>query len=175
MRPSILFLHLPLFQDQMAYPLYGVVGALVVFAFVAQRLAKYVVATRFQKAHGCKPARQIPQWDRILGYDLYKSQVNASKNKQILKVAMKRYEDNGITWSAVMMGSIWNNTIDPENIKAVLATNFKDFGLGQRHQAFGPLLGRGIFTTDGGQWEHSRVGILLSITRAVRLILHRLS
>lgn len=39
------------------------------------------------------------------------------------------------------------NTIDPENVKAVLATNFKDFGLGQRQRAFGPLLGQGIFTT----------------------------
>ena len=99
-----------------------------------------------------------------MGFDLYKTQVNASKNKKILQVGSKRYEDNGITWSAVMMGEIWNNTIDPENIKTVLATNFKDFGLGQRHEAFGPLLGHGIFTTDGAQWEHSRVGILLSIT-----------
>jgi hypothetical protein len=39
------------------------------------------------------------------------------------------------------------NTIDPENVKALLATNFKDFGLGQRLDAFGPLLGEGIFTT----------------------------
>lgn len=39
------------------------------------------------------------------------------------------------------------NTIDPENVKALLATNFKDFGLGIRLDAFGPLLGQGIFTT----------------------------
>jgi hypothetical protein len=39
------------------------------------------------------------------------------------------------------------NTIDPENVKALLATNFKDFGLGQRLDALGPLLGEGIFTT----------------------------
>lgn len=47
-------------------------------------------------------------------------------------------------------------TVDPENIKAVLATQFKDFCLGQRHSQFRPLLGDGIFTLDGNGWHHSR-------------------
>ncbi len=42
---------------------------------------------------------------------------------------------------------IYINTIDIENIKTILASNFKDFGLGQRQDAFGPMLGQGIFTT----------------------------
>lgn len=79
------------------------------------------------------------------------------KEKQILEVGCKRYLDNGATWSATMMGQTFFNTIDPENIKAILATNFNDFGIGQRVDAFGALLGRGIFTSDGTQWEHSRV------------------
>lgn len=48
-------------------------------------------------------------------------------------------------------------TIEPKNIQAILATQFKDFGLGDaRNNNFKPLLGRGIFATDGKQWEHSR-------------------
>jgi cytochrome P450 len=47
-------------------------------------------------------------------------------------------------------------TIEPENIKAVLATQFKDFCLGTRHQQFDPLLGDGIFTLDGAGWSHAR-------------------
>jgi len=39
------------------------------------------------------------------------------------------------------------NTIEPENVKHILATNFKDFGIGERQDAFGALLGQGIFTT----------------------------
>lgn len=62
-----------------------------------------------------------------------------------------------MTWSSTAMGRVFVNTIDPENIKAVLATNFNDFGLGHRLHTFGPLLGKGIFTTDGAHWEHSRV------------------
>ncbi|CAK9439969.1 uncharacterized protein LODBEIA_P40690 [Lodderomyces beijingensis] len=47
-------------------------------------------------------------------------------------------------------------TIDPENIKAVLATQFNDYGLGTRHAHFLPLLGDGIFTLDGSGWKDSR-------------------
>lgn len=47
-------------------------------------------------------------------------------------------------------------TIEPENIKAVLATQFNDFSLGTRHAHFYPLLGDGIFTLDGEGWKHSR-------------------
>jgi cytochrome P450 len=47
-------------------------------------------------------------------------------------------------------------TIEPENVKALLATKFPDFSLGVRHNAFYPLLGDGIFNTDGELWSHSR-------------------
>lgn len=47
-------------------------------------------------------------------------------------------------------------TIDPENMKAILATQFNDFALGSRHVKFSPLLGNGIFTLDGEGWKHTR-------------------
>lgn len=47
-------------------------------------------------------------------------------------------------------------TNDPENIKAVLATKFKDFSLGRRLFNLGPTFGSGIFTQDGNLWKHSR-------------------
>ena len=81
----------------------------------------------------------------------------ALKKKILLDVNYKRYQDNGITWSATMMGKTFFNTIDPENLKSILATNVNNFGIGERLAAFGPLLGKGIFTSDGTQWEHSRV------------------
>ena len=48
------------------------------------------------------------------------------------------------------------STLEPENIKAILATQFNDFSLGTRHAHFAPLLGDGIFTLDGAGWKHSR-------------------
>lgn len=48
-------------------------------------------------------------------------------------------------------------TIDPVNIQAILATNFKDFKLGERRiREFKPLLGDSILNADGASWEHSR-------------------
>jgi cytochrome P450 len=48
-------------------------------------------------------------------------------------------------------------TIDPEHIKAVLATNFTQFGKGDRfHATWQPFLGDSIFTTDGQLWQQSR-------------------
>lgn len=48
-------------------------------------------------------------------------------------------------------------TCEPENMKTILATSFKDFELGKlRHDNWGEVLGDGIFTVDGKEWEHSR-------------------
>jgi hypothetical protein len=115
----------------------------------------------FLKKHGCKPVYRIPQTERIIGYSYFKEQVAAAKDKRFLETLTKRYQKYGSTWSATAMGRVFINTIDPDNIKAILATNFGDFGLGHRMRTFGPLLGKGIFTTDGAAWEHSRVCAIL--------------
>ena len=48
-------------------------------------------------------------------------------------------------------------TTEPENIKMILATDFKSYSLGDhRKKIMIPLLGEGIFTTDGAAWQHSR-------------------
>jgi cytochrome P450 len=59
------------------------------------------------------------------------------------------------------------NTVDPENIKAILATQFNDFGKGEEFnkswrfvRTFGVLLikfmGEGIFNVDGKKWSAAR-------------------
>lgn len=48
-------------------------------------------------------------------------------------------------------------TDDPENMKAILATQFKDFGKGESfHQDWKEFLGDSIFATDGELWHNSR-------------------
>lgn len=48
-------------------------------------------------------------------------------------------------------------TADPVNIKAVLASQFEDFGKGEHfHETWKHFLGDSIFTTDGKQWYASR-------------------
>lgn len=48
-------------------------------------------------------------------------------------------------------------TADPENIKAILATQFSDYGKGKPfHDEWKDFLGDSIFTTDLDQWHDSR-------------------
>lgn len=48
-------------------------------------------------------------------------------------------------------------TAEPENIKAILATQFKDYGKGEAFRRdWHMFLGNGIFTTDGTLWHNSR-------------------
>lgn len=48
-------------------------------------------------------------------------------------------------------------TADPENIKAILATQFKEYGKGEQFRLdWHAFLGDGIFTTDGDMWHNSR-------------------
>jgi len=48
-------------------------------------------------------------------------------------------------------------TVDPENIKAILATQFGDYGKGEPfHREWRAFLGDSIFTTDGDMWHGSR-------------------
>ncbi|KAI7278545.1 hypothetical protein KC343_g2249 [Hortaea werneckii] len=48
-------------------------------------------------------------------------------------------------------------TIEPANVKAILATRFDDWIIGERrHRALRPCQGHNIFTSDGAFWRHSR-------------------
>ncbi|KAG5929428.1 hypothetical protein E4U42_005895 [Claviceps africana] len=48
-------------------------------------------------------------------------------------------------------------TVDPDNIKAILATQFSDYGKGESfHDEWHEFLGDSIFATDGALWQNSR-------------------
>lgn len=72
----------------------------------------------------------------------------------------KTYELN--SW-----GTMAIHTMDPQNIHEVLATSFGKFGVQPLRLAVSePFLGRGVFTTDGPYWEHSRELIRPMFSRA---------
>lgn len=56
-------------------------------------------------------------------------------------------------------------TRDPENIKHILSTQIHNFSMGRRHRYLEPLLGDGIFVTDGPAWSHSRAMLRPQFTR----------
>lgn len=138
-----------------------VVGALVSY-FVITKVATYIEAVRFARANGCKPLRKFPQSERIVGWGMYRKAKELRARHEFLEAGRQRFLEQGHTYQITVLGTTFVTTDEPENIKCILATNFKDYGIGKRLEAFGPQFGSGIFTTDGAHWEHSRVRHLVS-------------
>lgn len=64
------------------------------------------------------------------------------------------FQEHGNTVGMNVISQPIIQTIEPENVKTVLALGFSDFGLGPRREHFlGPLVGHGIFTTEGPAWK----------------------
>ena len=68
----------------------------------------------------------------------------------------QRFDACGNTFTSKLLLVNAISTIEPENVKTVLSTRFKDYGLWRRFEFVGKLLGHGIFTSDGEAWAHSR-------------------
>lgn len=136
----------PGLEGRMAYNVSTIVIFLTLL-FAIRKAFRYIWVATLKRKHGCQSESRIPQIDPVLGYDIFRIQVDAFKNNQVLSLAFSRYQKYGLTWSVKLMGGRFYNTIETENIKAILATSFKDFGLGGRQEACKPLLGKGIFTT----------------------------
>ena len=124
------------------------------------------------------PARLKYQWP--LGIDLLIEAFKADRVDRILDFFVSLVERTGTTFEQVILGARGIDTIDPENIEAVLHTQFNgkdyicpprtfksrasskhaelciEFSLGARSDNFRPLLGHGIFTQDGAAWKTSR-------------------
>ncbi|GME49952.1 Cytochrome P450 52A13 [Neofusicoccum parvum] len=61
------------------------------------------------------------------------------------------------TFETRLCGTRWVFTADPENVKAMLATQFSEYGKGARmHRDWNDLMGDSIFTADGQRWHESR-------------------
>ncbi|TGO58634.1 hypothetical protein BOTNAR_0178g00210 [Botryotinia narcissicola] len=80
---------------------------------------------------------------------------------------MKHHMQIGSTYTEKSIGTTTIFTIDTQNLQAYYSTNFKDYGVYHlRKKAFYPLLGDGVFSTDGPSWERSRAVIRPTFTRS---------
>ncbi|KAF2757314.1 n-alkane-inducible cytochrome P450 [Pseudovirgaria hyperparasitica] len=116
---------------------------------------KEKIRQRFSRDNGCQPLRD---WDSHwpLGLDLLLKAFRYARSHQILQFFLSVLKKSGTTCQQSLLGATGVLTIDPENIEAILSTKFEDFGMGLRAPTFYPLLGSGIFTQDGVEWQHSR-------------------
>ncbi|KAK9487661.1 cytochrome P450 [Lipomyces starkeyi] len=130
-----------------------VLSALFVGYLLVRRINSIVVERQFAKRGAVRLPSRSEDW---LGIRQFFLLFRALRNDKYLDVAQWYHNEYGTTFGAKVLGEMITNTIDPENIKAVLATQFNDFDLGSRFEAFYPLLGDGIFTLDHQGWSRSR-------------------
>ncbi|CAJ0553157.1 Ff.00g116690.m01.CDS01 [Fusarium sp. VM40] len=137
-----------------------VVGAYFIFNYVSRNLSRRRLSAR----HGCQPILAVYP-SRWLGVNFIFDTLKNYKERNYLFSLCRQFEVVGWTHEVRMLGgaSIW--TIDPENLKAVLSNNFKDYNLGHRLDVMKDLLGRGAFVTDGEEWQHSRALLRPSFNR----------
>ena len=125
--------------------------------FIYTRLALYLRRRAFKKQHGCKPCPHTYNKDPFLGWDSIQESIREAKNRSLLARHRIRFlSQNTNTFYTRQVNMPIIVTMEPENIKTVLSLRFKDYSLGNRKIAFGPLLGDGIFNSDGEKWANSR-------------------
>ncbi|CAG88380.2 DEHA2E18590p [Debaryomyces hansenii CBS767] len=127
------------------------IGAYILFS-ISTRINDRIL----MKKLGAKPM-QMNAPNSFWGIPLMFRLLKAKREGTMVDVTKERYKELGVdTFNVNIAGTHAVVTRDPENIKAILATQFNDFALGKRHTHFKPLLGDGIFTLDGAGWKHSR-------------------
>jgi cytochrome P450 len=104
---------------------------------------------------GCAQSRTLTWTEYFSSWELRR--FAEVQEHEYLEGATNRYAEYGGTFQTTMFGASLFNTIDPENVKAVLSTDFHDYSIGTRRKAaFRPLLRDGIFNADGQLAAHSR-------------------
>ncbi|KAH6659153.1 cytochrome P450 [Truncatella angustata] len=107
---------------------------------------------------GCLPVKTLPQRLPDFGLTNIIRVMKAFKSGKLLELTESRFQSaRASTVAVTTLGrtTIW--TMDPKNVQSILAFDFKAWSIGSRRKgAFKTLLGKGIFTSDGDDWKHSR-------------------
>ena len=128
---------------------------------------------RVARQFGCQPAKQYPNWEPFLGLDLFASLHRADTRGQRSQAYADLHKRYGKTFEMKALSASVIHTADPQNIQAVSATKFNDFGVGPIRKSVGvPFLDGGVFTEDGEFWRHSRSLIRPTFNRVEIADLH---
>ncbi|CAF9923181.1 MAG: hypothetical protein ALECFALPRED_002318 [Alectoria fallacina] len=131
--------------------------ALILYV-VVRKYFEYHVYFALGLKYGCLPPPQLPnQWP--LGIDWIRKLWHSDSEQHLLAFLCSiadGYEPRNNLFQYLLVGPRAYHVLDPKNLEAVLSTNFQDYGFGDRHGVFSPLLGNGIFTQEGPAWKHSR-------------------
>ncbi|MCJ1313551.1 hypothetical protein MMC25_007230 [Agyrium rufum] len=114
----------------------------------------------FANRHGCQlpPRNQHKNLlGRLFGLDIIQDMKKGLAESTLLEQAAAKFDEYGATYESAFMGYTVINSIDPRNIQAWSTSSFTKFGREPLRRAMKKeIWGRGIMSTDGAYWEHSR-------------------
>lgn len=131
---------------------------LAILLFTTYIIANHVLDSLRIRRYGAR-APQISGW-LPLNTDIVLDSMKNSREHTDLKFwtwLFSHSKSNSPTVECPLGGQRFIFTAQPENIKAILATQFGDYGKGEPfHEDWKEFLGESIFTTDGDLWHGSR-------------------
>ncbi|KAH8691445.1 cytochrome protein [Talaromyces proteolyticus] len=137
----------------------------VIFAILAiKRGLRILQEWKFARLNHCR--KPLVASSGFLGIGRMISMLSAMKKCEALELIRSWHQQYGKTYRT-SLGRTVIMTIEPKNVQTILALKFKDFELGHyRNKALAPLLGQGIFASDGEIWEHSRALVRPNFVRS---------
>ena len=107
--------------------------------------------------HHCSPPPACPQQTLLLGLDVLLNTISAARSRRLLDWIKISHQRHGNTFTKQILLSSTICTIEPENLRSVLSTNFRRYGISSiRKDALFPLLGHSILLAEGTAWAHTR-------------------
>ena len=133
----------------------GLLFISILYGVTAAR--QYFIHRKIIRERGCLPARSLPQKDPVFGIDIAFRMFRSYGGGQRSAKFKDQHDAFGSTFQSVALGKTRIFTIEPDNLRAILSTNFKDWGVQPlRLPPWEPFLGKGVMDTDGAFWKHSR-------------------
>ena len=134
--------------------------------YVSRRLLAEYSHWANARKQGCLPPQKYPHKDPVLGLDLLFDINRSLRASKFLEESQRRFQHFGKTYQTTSFGTVTINTIEPQNLQMVYALAFENFGMEPlRRKMARQLWGRGILTTDGEFWQHSRALIRPTFNR----------
>lgn len=133
--------------------MYPLVILTALLAIIVRWVEKFVSRRRLAKKLGCSSPVKIPSSEAL------KTIAKANREgKGRWRFITPLFEKYGDTWMfrpppytrRVLF------TVAPENLRAMMSSQFGDYGTGKRVHQLRPLFGEGIFTASGQVWAHAR-------------------
>ena len=105
----------------------------------------------------CQPPPTLPSLDPFFGLDSVFHILRSFKENRRNLSMQEQLDLYGLTFRSNLYGRTKLFTAEPRNLQTIFSTKFASFGVEPiRLFEFAPFIGKGIMTTDGLFWAHSR-------------------